>query len=105
MVFFYHTTVLGGAFLLLTCRSYSEYQQFLRNWVPMFWAEDPRRVESFDKPLSKLWLLNLDPSISLMRAYFPSFGRPVEFDPIDFLRTLILMADQKVFGITKWYTH
>jgi len=88
--------------LLLTCRSHSEYQQFLRKWVPLLWAEDPKRIESFDKPLSKLWLLNLDPAIPLMRAYFPSIGRPVEFDPIDFLRSLVLMADQKVFGITEW---
>ncbi len=87
--------------MLLFCRSHSEYQQFLRKWIPLL-GRRPERLESFDKPLTKLWLLDLDPAIPLMRTYFPDFGRPVEFDPVDLLRSLILMADQKVFSITAW---
>lgn len=99
---FYHTTVLGGVFMLLSCRSHSQYQQFLRKWIPLLWARNPRRVEFYAKPLAKLWLLDLDPAIPLLLPQFPDFGRPVEFDPVDLLRSLVLMANQKVFGITKW---
>lgn len=88
--------------MLLSCRSHSAYQHFLRSWVPVLWAGNPSRVESFAKPLSKLWLLDLDPAIPLLKPHFPDCGRPAEFDPVDLLRSLILMADQKVFGITQW---
>jgi hypothetical protein len=100
---FYHTTALGGVFMLLYCQSHSQYQQFLRKWVPVLWAGNPKRLKSFSKPLTKLWLLDLDldPAIPLLLPQFPDFGRPVEFDPVDLLRSLILMADQKVFGIAK----
>lgn len=88
--------------MLLSCRSHYQYQQFLRGWVPLLWAGDPRRVESFAEPLSKVWLLDLDPAIPLLLQRYPSFGRPVEFEPVDLLRSLILMSDIKVFGITEW---
>ena len=88
--------------MLLSCRSHSAYQHFLRSWVPVLWAGNPSRVESFAKPLSKLWLLDLDPAIPLLKPHFPDCGRPAEFDPVDLLRSLILMADQKVSGITQW---
>lgn len=88
--------------MLLSCRSHYQYQQFLRGWIPLLWAGDPRRVESFAEPLTKVWLLDLDPAISLLSQKYPSFGRPVEFEPVDLLRSLILMSDLKVFGITEW---
>jgi hypothetical protein len=102
MVFFTIPLFWVVFFMLLSCRSHSQYQQFLRKWIPLLWARNPRRVEFYAKPLAKLWLMDLDPAISLLLPQFPDFGRPVKFDPIDLLRSLILMADQKVFGITKW---
>ena len=88
--------------MLLSCRSHSAYQHFLCSWVPPLWAGNPIRVESFAEPLAKLWLLDLNPAIPLLLPHFPDFGRPAEFDPVDLLRSLILMANQKVFGITQW---
>lgn len=88
--------------MLLSCRSHSAYQHFLQSWVPALWAANPSRLESFAKSLSKLWLLDLDPAIPLLMPHFPDAGRPVEFDPVDLLRSLVLMADQKVSGITQW---
>ena len=88
--------------MLLSCRSHYQYQQFLRGWVPLLWAGDPRRIESFAETLTKVWLLDLDPAIPLLLQRYPSFGRPVEFEPVDLLRSLILMSDMKDFGITEW---
>jgi hypothetical protein len=59
-------------------------------------------MESYTKPLAKLWLLDLDPAMPLLLLHFPDSGRPVKFEPVDLLRSLVLMADQKVFSITKW---
>ncbi|MBE3588331.1 MAG: transposase [Thermoanaerobacteraceae bacterium] len=45
--------------------------------------------------------MDLDPAIPLLSARLPGCGRPVEFDPVDLLRSLILMSDMKGFGITE----
>jgi hypothetical protein len=46
--------------------------------------------------------LDLDTAMPLLLLYFPDSGRPVKFEPVNLLRSLVLMADQKVFSITKW---
>lgn len=52
--------------MLLSCRSHYQYQQFLRGWIPLLWAVDPRRIESFAEPLTKVWVLDLNPAIPLL---------------------------------------
>lgn len=62
--------------MLLSCRSHSEFQDFLREWIPILWAADPHRIESFAEPLTKVWLMNLDPAIPLLSARFPHCADP-----------------------------
>jgi len=88
--------------VLLCCRLHHEYQNFLRQQILVLYAANPKRLISFSKPLTKLWLLDLDPVIPLFLPLFPDLGRPVVHDPVDLLRSLILMSDQKVSGITAW---
>ena len=88
--------------MLLCCRLHHEYQNFLRQQILVLYAANPKRLISFSKPLTKLWLLDLDPVIPLFLPLFPDLGRPVVHDPVDLLRSLILMSDQKVSGITAW---
>ncbi|MEM3486522.1 MAG: hypothetical protein QXI12_12990 [Candidatus Methanomethyliaceae archaeon] len=59
---------------------------------------------SFEDSFIKMWILNLDPAIPLFAPYFPNYGRPVKFEPIDLLRSLILMVDQRVLSIPEWVT-
>ena len=88
--------------MFTSCKSHEQYQQFLRVHVHHLWQKNARRLKSFEKSLSKMWLMNLDPAIPLLEEYFSPFGRPVEHDPICILRSLLLMTDQSVIGITSW---
>lgn len=46
--------------------------------------------------------MNLDPAIPFLLSLYSSLGRPAEFDPVDLLRSLVLMVHFKVFSVTKW---
>jgi len=94
--------LLGVHVLLLSIRKHSQYQESLRKSISALWLLDPERLLYFENSLTKLWLINLDPAIPLLTPYFSQRGRPIEFEPVDILRSLILMSDQKVSGITKW---
>jgi hypothetical protein len=63
---------------------------------------DPYRISSFSGVLARLWLLNLDRAIPALLADYSSLGRPAAWDPVDILRSLILMTHMRVFGVTKW---
>ena len=88
--------------MLIFCMSHLQYQHLLREQVPRLLQENATRLKSFEGSLSKMWLMNLDPAIPLLGEYFPLVGRPVEHDPVCILRSLVLMTDQKVVGITTW---
>jgi len=84
------------------CITHDQYQQFLRKQIPVLWKKNPKRLKSFEKSLSKMWLMNLDPAIPLLAKYSSPIGRPIEHDPVSMLRSLILMRDQKVFSAPLW---
>lgn len=92
----------GVDFMLIKCSSHVEFQQFLRQQIPLLWALEKDRVQSFSRSLTKVWLLNLEPAIPLLFRCFSSLGRPVLYDPVCILRSLVLMLDLGCHSVTKW---
>lgn len=88
--------------MLVCCRSHAGFQQFLREKLPALAIADPVRLPSFAQALAKVWLLDLDPAIPLLLSCYSDRGRPAEFDPLDLLRSLVLMHELRVFSVTKW---
>jgi hypothetical protein len=89
--------------MLTKCSSHVEFKQFLRKQVPMLWAVDSERLMSFSRSLTKVWFLNLDPAIHLLsKCFSPSMGRPVLYDPVCILRSLVFMLDLGYHSVTKW---
>jgi hypothetical protein len=92
-------------FMLLTCRCHSDFQQFLRERLLSSARSEPERLLSFSTQLAGVCLLNLDLAILffpfLLSRYYAS-GRPSEFDPVDLLRSLVLITGLKVPGVTQW---
>lgn len=88
--------------MLLTCRRHSDFQQFLRERLPSLAFAEPERLLSFSTLLARVWLLNLDPAIPFLLSRYSPSGRPAEFDPVDLLRSLVLMTSLKIRGISQW---
>lgn len=88
--------------MLLCCRPHAGFQQFLRENLPALAISDPGRLLSCSRALAKVWLLDLDPAIPFLLSRYSCLGRPAEFEPLDLLRSLVLMHHQKVFSVTKW---
>jgi len=92
----------GCVFVLLFCRGQSAFQDFVRQRLRFLFLLDPARIFSFSSALTKLWLLNLDPAIPFLLSCYSSLGRPVDWDPVNILRSLVLMTHMHEFSITKW---
>lgn len=70
--------------MLTKCSSHLEFQQFLRQRIPVLWALEQDRLRSFSKSLPKVWFLNLDPAACLLsKCFSSSMGRPVKDDDFD----------------------
>ncbi|MFY9218659.1 MAG: hypothetical protein WAO46_09905, partial [Tepidanaerobacteraceae bacterium] len=76
--------------MLIKCSSHLEFQQFLQQRIPVLWALEEDRLRSFSRSLTKVWFLNLDPAVPLLSQRFSSIGRPVKYDPVCILRSLVL---------------
>lgn len=82
-------------------RTQDEYQSFLIDKItPIFLSEKPL-VEQYEKALSKLYSLNLDPLKPIIEGRYSSTGAPADNQP-ELFRSLILMSELKVHNITKW---
>jgi hypothetical protein len=52
---FYHNTFDLGVILMFTpCITHEQYQKFLWKQTPALWKENPKRLMSFKKSLSKM---------------------------------------------------
>jgi len=87
--------------MLFSCRSHAAFQDFLRGRLPPLYYGDPPRLRSFSAALARVWLLDLDPAIHFLLSRYSHRGRPA-FDPVDLLRSLVLMVFLEVFSITRW---
>lgn len=54
-----------------------------------------------DKSISKLYLLNLDSLLPVIKPLYSDFGRPAK-NQQGIIRSLVLMLDQQEYSITKW---
>ena len=78
-----------------------EYQANLRLKMLLHWVMQRSRVVAHDKSISKLFLLNLDPLLPLVKPLYPDFGRPAK-NQQGIIRSLVLMLDQQEHSITNW---
>jgi hypothetical protein len=59
------------------------------------------RVIALDKSTAKLYLLNLDPLLPVVKPLYPVFDRPV-INQQGMISSLALMLDQQEYSITNW---
>ena len=86
----------------------------LREWVPHVQYQEKlclkmlkhlviqgSRVAALDKSIAKLYLLNLDPLLPVVKPLYPDLGRPAK-NQQGIIRSLVLMLDQREYSITTW---
>lgn len=82
-------------------RPHNEYQTFLiENLIPIYLSDKPL-VEQYDKALSKLYSLDLDPIKTIIEGYYSHTGTPALNQP-ELLRSFILMSELRIHSIPKW---
>lgn len=84
-------------------RTHDEYLCFMLPRIKKLFLQKPGQVLFYLDAALKAFVLNLDNGIELLKGcYSKDFGRPVEFDPVDMLRSLILMVSLQITSVTKW---
>ena len=81
---------------------HSHYQENLKLNLKHFWETDRDRVKNMNKFISKLYLLNLDPLLPIIKPLYSNTGCPAKNQP-GIVRSLILMLDQNHHSITNGY--
>ena len=80
---------------------HSKYQEKLRLKMLLHREIQRSRLVALDKSISKLYLLNLDSLLPVIKPLYSDFGRPAK-NQQGIIRSLVLMLDQQVYSITKW---
>jgi hypothetical protein len=83
--------------------THQEYQDTLVLHLLLLFHTDRERVVGLDKPISKLYQLNLDKLFPIVLPLYSNTGRPAKNQP-GIIRSLILMLDQDEHDIPKWAT-
>jgi hypothetical protein len=78
-----------------------EYQQKLVQKMSYHHVIQGSRVAALDKSILKLYLLDLDPLLPVVKPLYPGLGRPA-LNQQGIIRSLVLMLDQQEHSITKW---
>lgn len=78
-----------------------EYQEKLYLKMLLHYEIQRSRLVALDKSISKLYLLNLDNLLPVIKPLYPDFGRPAK-NQQGIIRSLVLMLDQQDYSITKW---
>jgi hypothetical protein len=87
--------------MLCNWEPHEEYQKRLLLNLFLFSETEKSRVVSMDKPLSKLYLFNLDSLLPVIKHLYSDAGRPAE-NQQGIVRSLILMLASDEHSITKW---
>jgi len=87
--------------MLRNWQSHSDYQQHLIQRLSAYDQKEKSRLIQLDKAISKLYLLNLDNLLPIIKPLYPDFGRPAK-NQQGIIRSLTLMLDQQEYSITKW---
>lgn len=83
-------------------RPHKEYQRYLLEKISQFFESDKDNVLQYEKALSKLYLLNLDPLLPLLAPYYSITGAPAKNQP-ELIRSFILMSELDYQSITEWF--
>ncbi|MCQ1531841.1 hypothetical protein [Lutispora saccharofermentans] len=78
-----------------------KYQERLRLKMLLHQQIQRSRLVSLDKSISKLYLLNLDSLLPVIKPLYSDLGRPA-INQQGIIRSLVLMLDQQDYSITKW---
>ena len=77
-------------FLLGYWRSHSDYQQQVAAELSIIARLNPSALLEYERPISKLYILNLDPLKPILAPLYSSTGRPSENQP-EIFRAFVLM--------------
>lgn len=80
---------------------HSQYQQMLRLKMLLHYQTQRSRLLRMDKSISKIYLLNLDNLLPVIKPLYPDLGRPAKNQQA-IVRSLVLMLDQQEYSITNW---
>ena len=84
-------------------RTHEEYLCFMLPRIKTLFLQKPGQVLFYLDAALKAYVLNFDNGITLLkRCYSNDFGRPAEFDPVDILRSLVLMVLLQITSVTEW---
>jgi hypothetical protein len=89
-----------GDFLLGPWPSHADYQQQTVSELSRVAQTNPHALLEYQDPISKLYILNLDPLKRLVAPLYSTTGRPSVNQP-EIFRSLILMNDLK-YPLDKW---
>ena len=81
--------------------SHEGYQNTLKLKLLLHFSTQKSRVSQLDKSISKLYLLNLDSLLSVIKPLYPDLGRPAK-NQQGIIRSLVLMLDRRNYSITNW---
>ncbi|NMB97165.1 MAG: hypothetical protein GYA02_11245 [Clostridiaceae bacterium] len=87
--------------MLRDWQSHRNYQESLRLKLLLYYEKQRSRLVGLDKSISKLYLLNLDNLLPIIKPLYPDIGRPAK-NQQGIIRSLVLMLDQQEYSITKW---
>ena len=82
-------------------RSHSDYQSFLIEKITPIFLSDRSLIRQYEKALSKIFSLNLDPIKPLIKSRYSHTGAPANNQP-ELFRSFILMSELKVHNIPAW---
>jgi hypothetical protein len=82
---------------------HKDYQERLRLKLLLHNEMQRSRLVGLDKSITKIYLLNLDNLLHIVKPLYSDFGRPAK-NQQGIIRSLILMLDLQEHSITKWVT-
>lgn len=87
--------------MLRNWTTHATYQDLVRTELSRMSPQEKSRLPLFHKSLTKLFLLNLDPLLPILKPLYSASGRP-SLNQCEILRSLVFMLDYKRYSITDW---
>jgi len=93
--------LFGGFDMLRNWQLHKDYQNILRHKLMIHLQMERSRVKSLDKAITKLYLLDLDNLLPIVKPLYSDLGRPAK-NQQGIIRSLVLMLELQEYSITKW---
>jgi len=88
--------------MLCSVRDHQSFVQFIVPRLKTLFLVNPYLFKQFSLLVLKVSLLDLDSARNLIAPCYSSSGRPNIYDPLDLLRSLIIMVSLQITSISKW---